>query len=125
MDEGKVGFMDLTALLHFSEKGGVLFAPAHKKKAAGFAVEPTDKGKEFLGIVVTEPVDQSEGAIGSGGVDQPSCGFIHDQEGGVIEEDGRFHGVNFEGMCDTSKGGKIRIRIKMRMNFGETAVPVL
>ena len=87
--------MDLTALLHFPEKGGVLFAPGHQKKAAGFAVEPTDKGKEFLGVVVAEPVDQGEGAVGSGGVDQPAGGFIDDEEGGVIEDNGGLgvHGV--------------------------------
>jgi hypothetical protein len=62
-------------------------------------------------------------------VDEPAGGFIYDEEGGVIEDDGGFHGVDFGEMCDTSKGSRIRARIKMKMKMrtsvGETAVPVL
>ena len=52
MNEGEVGFMNLPALLHFAEQGGVLFATGHKEEAAGFAVESADEGKEFLLVVV-------------------------------------------------------------------------
>ena len=56
---------------------------------------------------------------------EPTGRFVYDQKGRVIEEDGRFHGMHFEEMCDTSKGSRIRIRIKMIMYFGEAAVSVL
>jgi len=115
MDEGEVGFMNLTALLHFAKKGCVLLPPGHKKKTAGLAIEAADEGEELLGIVVAEPVDQGESAVRTGRVNEPACGFVDDQEGRVIEEDGRFHGMHFEEMCDTSKGSRIRIRIKMKM----------
>ena len=115
MNQGEVGFMNLTALLHFSEKGGVLFATGHKEEAASLAVEPADEGKEFLLVVVAEPVDQSESAVGSGGVYEPTGRFVYDQEGGVIEEDGGFHDQNFEERSETSKRGRIKIRIKMSM----------
>ena len=52
MDKGEVGFMNLPALLHFAEQGGVLFAAGHKKEAASLAVESADEGKEFLLVVV-------------------------------------------------------------------------
>ena len=110
--------MDFTTLLHFAKEGCVLFATGHKEEAASFAVEPTDEGEKFLGIVVAEPVDQCEGTIGSGGVDEPTGWFVDDEEGRVIEEDGGFHGMHFEEMCDTSKGSRIRIRIKMKMRTG-------
>ena len=115
MDKGEVGFMNLPALLHFAQKGGVLLASSDQKKAAGLAVEPTDEGEKFLGIVVAEPVDQREGAVGPGGVNKPAGRFIDDQEGRVIEEDGGFHDQNFEERSETSKRGRIKIRIKMSM----------
>jgi hypothetical protein len=46
---------------------------------------------------------------------EPTGRFVYDQEGRVIEEDGGFHGIHFEEMCDTIKGSRIRIRIKMKM----------
>ena len=58
-------------------------------------------------------------------MDEPASRFIDDEEGGVIEDDGGFHDQNFEERSETSKRGRIKIRIKMSMYFGETAVPVL
>jgi len=101
--------------LHFAKKGGVLFATGHKEEAASFAVEAADEGEELLGIVVAEPVDQGESAVRTGRVNEPACGFVDDQEGRVVEDDGRFHEMDFGEMCDTSKGSRIRIRIKMKM----------
>jgi len=80
--------MNFSALLHFSEERGVLFAPCHQEKAAGFAVESADERKEFIGIVVAKPVDQSEGAVGAGGMNKPASRFIDDQERGVLEDNG-------------------------------------
>ena len=127
MDKGEVGFMNLPALLHFAEQGGVLFATGHKEEAAGFTVESADKGKKFIWVLVAKPVDECESSIGTGGVNEPAGGFVYDQEGRVIEEDGRFHGMDFGEMCDTSKGSRIRIRIKMKMRTSvrEAAVPLL
>jgi len=102
--------MDFPALLHFAQEGGVVLATCHKQKATGFAVEPTDEGEKFLGIVVPQPVDQGEGAVGSGGVDQPAGGFIDDEEGGVLEDDGGFHDQNFEERHETSKGRRFGLR---------------
>jgi hypothetical protein len=120
MDEGEVGFMDFPALLHLTEEGRVFFAPGHKEEAASLTVEPTDEGEKFLGIVVPQPVDQGESAVGAGGVNKPAGRFVHHEEGRMVEEDGGFHGIHFEEMCDTSKGSRIRIRIKMKMqtSFG-------
>jgi len=101
--------------LHFAKKGGVLFATGHKEEAASFAVEAADEGEELLGIVVAEPVDQGESAVRTGRVNEPACGFVDDQEGRVIEEDGGFHDQNFEERSETSKGSRIKIRIKMSM----------
>ena len=75
--------------------------------------------------MVAEPVDQREGTVGSGGVNQPAGRFIDDQEGGVFKDNGGFHDQNFEERSETSKRGRIKIRIKMSMYFGETAVLVL
>ena len=88
MNQGEVGFIDFPALLHFAKKGGVLFATGHKEEAAGFTVESADEGKEFIGILVAEPVDERESAIGSGGVDKPTGRFIDDQKRGVFEDNG-------------------------------------
>ena len=84
MDKGEVRLMDFSALLHFSKEGGVLFPPCHQEKAAGFSVEPAHERKKFIGILVAEPVDEGESAIGSGGVDEPTGRFIDDQERGVF-----------------------------------------
>ena len=110
MDQGKVGLMDFTALLHFAEKGGVVLATCHEKKATGFAVEPADKGKKFLRVVVAEPIDEGEGSVGSSGVNEPTCRFIHDEEGGVVEKDGGFHDWNYEERCTTSRGSELGLR---------------
>ena len=58
-------------------------------------------------------------------MDEPTCRFIDDQERGVFKDNGGFHDQNFEERSETSKMGRIKIRIKMSMYFGETAVPVL
>ena len=77
--------MNFPALLHFSKVGGVLFATCHQKKAGRLAVESADEGKEFIGILVAEPVDERKSSIGAGGVDEPTGRFIDDQERGVFE----------------------------------------
>ena len=84
MNNGKVAFLNFAPLLHFTEKGGVLLAPSHYEKAAGFAVESADKGKKLLGIVITEPVDKGQSPIRSGGVNEPAGRFIDDQERGAF-----------------------------------------
>ena len=33
MDDGEVALMDFPPLLHFTQKGGVLFSPGHEKEA--------------------------------------------------------------------------------------------
>ena len=33
MDDGEVAFMNFSALLHFAQKGGVLFPPGHEEEA--------------------------------------------------------------------------------------------
>ena len=83
--------MNFSALLHFSEERGVLFAPCHQEKAARFAVESADEGKKFIGILVAKPVDEGESAIGSGGVDEPTGWFVDDQKRGVFQNDRRIH----------------------------------
>ena len=118
--------MNLPALLHFSQEGGVFLPPSHEQEAAGFAVEPTDEGKKFLGIVVAKPVDEGEGVIGPGRVNQPTGGLIHDRERGMIEDDGGFHEMDFEEMWDTIKGrSRMVIKIKMRIDFGVSWPPVV
>ena len=42
MNQGKVGFMNLPALLHFAQKGGVLLSSGNQEEAGGFAVETAD-----------------------------------------------------------------------------------
>ena len=91
VDEGEVAFLNFPALLHFSEKGGVLFAPCHQKKAAGFAIESTNEGKKFIGVLVPKPVDQSEGPVGSSGVNKPTRRFVDDQKRGMFQDDRRIH----------------------------------
>ena len=86
MNKGEVRFINLPALLHFPEEGGVVFASSNQQKAAGFAIESADKGKEFIGILVTKPVDEGESAIGSGWVNEPAVRFIDDQERGVFKD---------------------------------------
>ena len=85
MNKGEVRLMNFPPLLHFSKVGSVLFAPCHQKKAGRLAVESADEGKEFIGILVAEPVDERKSSIGSGGVDEPAGRFIDDQKRGVFE----------------------------------------
>ena len=83
--------MNFSALLHFTKERGVLFAPCHQEKAAGFSVESADEGKEFIGVLVAKPVDEGEGAVGSGGMNKPASRFIDDQERGVFQHDRGIH----------------------------------
>ena len=76
--------MNFPTLLHFAEEGGVLFSTCHQKKAGCLAVESADERKEFIGIMVAKPVDQSEGAVGAGGMNKPASRFIDDQKRGVL-----------------------------------------
>ena len=78
--------MNFPALQHFTKQGGVFFAPCHQKKAGRLAVESADEGKEFIGILVAEPVDERESSIGTGGMNEPSGRFIDDQKRGVFED---------------------------------------
>ena len=80
--------MNFPTLLHFAEEGGVRFSTCHQKESAGFAVESADERKEFIGIVVAKPVDQSEGAVGAGGMNKPASRFIDDQKRGVFKDNG-------------------------------------
>jgi hypothetical protein len=71
-------------LLHFSEEGGVVFATCHQEESTGFAVESAHERKKFIGILVAEPVDEGKGAIGAGGVDEPTGRFVDDEKGGMF-----------------------------------------
>ena len=86
MNKGEVRFINLPALLHFPEEGGVLFASSNQQKAAGFAIESADEGQEFVRILVTEPIDKRKSAVGSGGVNEPAVRFIDDQKRGVFKD---------------------------------------
>jgi hypothetical protein len=83
--------MNFPSLLHFAKEGGVFFSTTDKKKATGFAIESADEGKKFIGVLVAEPVDQGESAVGAGGVNQPAGRFIDDQKRGVFQNDRRIH----------------------------------
>ena len=80
--------MNFPTLLHFAKVGGVILASCHQKKAGRFAVESADERKEFIGILVAKPVDEGEGAVGSGGMNKPASRFIDDQERGVFQDNG-------------------------------------
>ena len=88
MNEGEVRLMNFPSLLHFAEDGGVFFSTTDKKKATGFTIESAHERKEFIGVLVAEPVDEGKGAIGSGGVNEPTGRFIDDEERGVFEDNG-------------------------------------
>ena len=70
VDEGEVTFMDFATLLHFAQYGSVFFAPTDEKKAAGFAVEAADKTEKLVGIHLAKVINEGNGAIGSGGMNQ-------------------------------------------------------
>lgn len=88
MNKGEVRLINIPTLLHFAKEGGVLFATCHQEKAGRLAVESTHEGKEFIGILVAEPVDERESSIGTGGVDEPASRFVDDQKRGVFEDNG-------------------------------------
>lgn len=87
MNNGLVGFMNFPALLHFSQKRGVLPASRHQKKAGGFAVEPANEGQELARNLFPEPIDEGEGSVRAGGVNQPSGWLVHDEETGIRADD--------------------------------------
>ena len=91
MNEGEVRLMNFPSLLHFAEDGGVFFSTTDKKKATGFTIESADEGKKFIGVLVAEPVDQRESAVGAGGVNQPAGRFIDDQKRDVFQHDRGIH----------------------------------
>ena len=93
VNHGEIGFMDFPTLLHFSEEGGVFLAATDQEKAAGFTIESADEGERLIGVLVAQPVDQGESSVGSGGVNEPTGWFIHDEERGVLENDGRIHRI--------------------------------
>lgn len=66
--------------------------------------------------MVAQPVDQREGAIGPGGVDQPAGRFIDDEEGRMIEDDARVHVMSFGDMSGASKGREPDLKLKIRFN---------
>ena len=70
MDQGEVTFMDFAALLHFAECRGVFFAATDKKEATGLAVEAANKTKKLVRIHLAKVINQGDGAIGSGGMNQ-------------------------------------------------------
>ena len=83
--------MNFPSLLHFAKEGGVFFSPCHQEEAARFAVESADEGEKLIGILVAEPVDQRESAVGAGGVNQPAGRFIDDQKRDVFQHDRGIH----------------------------------
>ena len=109
MNKGEVRLMNFSTLLHFAKEGGVFFTPCDQKKAARFAVESADEGKEFIGVLVAEPVDERESAIGSGWVNKPASRFIDDQKRGVFEDNGGLgiHGGVRDGLKDIQSLRKI------------------
>lgn len=70
MDECEVTFMDFAPLLHFAERRSVFFATTDEKKAASFAVEAANKTKKLVGIHLAKVINEGDGAIGSGGMNQ-------------------------------------------------------
>ena len=84
MDNDKVAFMNFPALLHFAQKGGVFFSPSDQEQTGGLAVQPTDEREEFARVLLPKPVDQREGSIGPGGMDQPPSRFINHQIPGIL-----------------------------------------
>jgi hypothetical protein len=62
--------MDFAPLLHFAKYRGVFFATTDEKKATGFAVEAADKTEKLVGIHLAKVINEGNGAIGSGGMNQ-------------------------------------------------------
>ena len=91
MDEGEVAFLNFPTLLHFPEEGGVVFTPCHQEKAAGFAIESANKRKKLIGILVTKPVDQGKGAVGTRRVNKPTGRFVDDQKRRMFQDNRRIH----------------------------------
>jgi len=91
VDEGQVTFMDFAPLLHFAEYGGVFFATTDEKKATGFAVEAANNTKKLVGIHLAEVINEGDGAIGSGGMNQSTGRFIDDQPIRMLQNHGYAH----------------------------------
>ena len=70
MDEGQVTFMNLALLLHFTKYRGVFFATTDEKKATGFAIEAANQTEKLVGINLAKVINQGDGAVGSGGMNQ-------------------------------------------------------
>jgi hypothetical protein len=70
--------MDFAALLHFTEYRGVFFAPTDKKEATGFAVEAANQTEKLVWIHLAKVIDEGDGAIGSGGMNQKASRFVDD-----------------------------------------------
>ena len=88
VNDGEICLMNFPALLHLAQKGGVFLAAGDKEKTGCFPIKTADEREEFPGKLFPKPVDQGEGAVGSGGVDQPTGRFVGDQETRVGAEDG-------------------------------------
>ena len=88
MDEGKVGLMNFPSLLHFSQDRSLFLAPGNQEESGSLAIEPADKGEEFAGVLFPEPINQGEGSIGAGGINQPSGWLIHNEKTCIGEDDG-------------------------------------
>jgi len=88
VDEGKVGLMNFPSLLHFSQDRSLFLAPGNQEESGSLAIEPADKGEEFAGVLFPEPINQGEGSIGAGGMNQPSGWLIHNEKTCIGEDDG-------------------------------------
>ena len=91
MDEGQVTFMDFAALLHFTKYRGVFFATTDEKKATGFAVEAANKTEKLVWIHLAKIINEGDGAIGSGGMNQQTGRFIDDQPIRILQNHGYVH----------------------------------
>jgi hypothetical protein len=70
VNEGKVTFLYFTSLLHFAECRGVFFATTDEKKATSFSVEAANQAKKLVGIHLAKVINEGNGTIGSGGMNQ-------------------------------------------------------
>ena len=84
MYKGEVRLMNFPTLLHFTKERGVVFATCHQEESTGFAVESAHERKKLIWVLVAEPVDEGESAIGTGGVNKPASRFVDDQKRGVF-----------------------------------------
>jgi hypothetical protein len=83
--------MDFPALLHFAECRGVFFSTTDEKKATGFAVEAANQAEKLVGIHLAKVINQGDGAIGSGWMNQETGRFIDDQPIGMLQNHDNAH----------------------------------